>query len=67
MDYVACRLTSKIIGISDENRSWGDYKTIKYVKYNPSVVMHQRNRPLYINLLVFKMIYLNVINLVKHK
>ena len=30
--FVACRVTSKVIGIREAERSWGDIKTIKYGK-----------------------------------
>ena len=29
LDFVACRITSKVLGIGAEERSWGDLKTIK--------------------------------------
>ena len=32
LGFSACRATSKIIGIGDAERYWGDVKTIKYVK-----------------------------------
>ena len=32
LSFIACRVTSKIIGISADERSWGDVKTIKYGK-----------------------------------
>ena len=31
LGFVACRLTSKILGIGSAERSWGDVKTIKSV------------------------------------
>ena len=30
--FVACRVTSKVLGIDEVDRSWGDIKTIKYGK-----------------------------------
>ena len=32
LDCVACRVISKVIGISTEELSWGDVKIIKYGK-----------------------------------
>ena len=29
LDFVACRVTSKVLGIGAAERSWGDVKTIK--------------------------------------
>ena len=32
LDFIACRLTSTIISIGDDERYWGDVKTIEYGK-----------------------------------
>ena len=54
--FVACRFTSKVLGIGAAGSSWGDVKTIKSGKNLLSSVMYQINITLFINMPVFNQI-----------
>ena len=54
-----CRVTSKVLCIDAVERSWGDVKTIKSVKYLLSSVMYQRNIGFLIHLPVFNQLEFN--------
>ena len=56
LGFFAYRVTSKVIGIGEAERSWGDVKTIKSEKYLLSEVMYQRNIVLFIYLYVLNQI-----------
>ena len=49
LGFVACRVSSKVLGIGAAKRSWGDVKTIKSGKYLPLAVMYQGNKVLFIH------------------
>ena len=36
--FVACRVTSKVLGIGAAETSWGDVKKIKYVKISAIII-----------------------------
>ena len=48
-----CRVTSKVLGISVEERSLGDLNTINSGKYLISAVLYQKNIVLFIHPPVF--------------
>ena len=49
LGFVACRVTSKVLGIGAADRSWGDVKTIKFGKDLPLAVIYQRKRVFFIH------------------
>ena len=57
--FVACRVTSKFLGIDTTARSCVDVKTIKYEENMLSAVMYQRNRVVFIHMPVLNEIELN--------
>ena len=59
LDFVACRVTSEIIGIGATKCSWGDINTIKCGKYWLSAVIYQTKRALFIRLPVFNQLGLD--------
>ena len=50
--FVACRLTSKILGIGSAERSWGDVKKLNQERDKLLVVASLRRRVFFIHLLV---------------
>ena len=64
--FVACRVTSKVLGIGAAESYWGGVKKIKYGKDLPLAVMYQRNRVLFIHTPVLNQLELNNIILTKN-
>ena len=62
LGFVACRVTSKVLGIGAAECSWGDVNTIKSGKDLPLAVMYQRNRVLLIHPHVLNQLELNNTN-----
>ena len=62
LGFVACRVTSKFLGIGAEERSWGEVKTIKSGKDLILAVMYQGNRVLFIHPPVLNQLELNNTN-----
>ena len=56
LGFVACRVTSKVLGIGAAEISWGDVNTINTGKYMILAVMYQRKRVLFIHLPVLNQI-----------
>ena len=59
LGFVACIVTSKVLGFGAAERSWGDVKTIKSGKYLILAVMCHRNILLFIHTHVLNQLELN--------
>ena len=53
LGFGTCRVTSKVLGISSSESSWGDVKTIKSGKMSAVSSMYQINRVLFMHMPVF--------------